>query len=135
MTTKTPLGADERAWLVVNAIIWAAAAIGAALLICAPAHADTPSGPDCQTVPWGFLGSQNRTICDGPLHPDGSWTRKRTIWTEAHTVPARTTCYSGTSTLNCTTYGGYFVNESLQDQQLYTVTPDTVLPDEPGHLG
>ena len=42
---------------------------------------------DCQSVPWGFLGSQTRTLCDTPLAPDGSWTRRRTIWVPAHQVP------------------------------------------------
>lgn len=113
----------------------ALAAMTAALLSAAPAHAepDPDLGPNCDTVPWGFLGSQRRTVCDGPLRPDGSWERKRSIWTPAHQVPSTTDCY-GSSYISCTTYGGYFVDMKINDQDTYPVTPDTVLPDEPGHL-
>jgi hypothetical protein len=38
--------------------------------------------------------------------------------------------YSGT---NCS--GGYFINQRLVSNETYPVRPDTVLPDEPGHLG
>ncbi len=113
-----------------------AGAIGAgAVLAAAPAHArpDPDLGPNCDTVLWGFLGSQRRTICDGPVQPDGSWERKRSVWTPAHQVPTRTSCY-GRSYVSCTTYGGYFVDMKINDREQYTVTPDTVLPDEPGHL-
>ncbi|OBI95582.1 hypothetical protein [Mycobacterium sp. 1465703.0] len=112
------------------------ALVAGALAAAGPAHAapDPSVGPNCDTVPWGFLFSQRRTICDGPVHADGSWDRKRSIWTPAHTVPITTNCY-GSSYVTCTTTGGQFVPFTINDQQIYPVTPENVLPDEPGHLG
>lgn len=37
--------------------------------------------------------------------------------------------------VSCDTWGGNNVEMSINDQQMYHVTPDTVLPDEPGHIG
>jgi hypothetical protein len=98
----------------------------------APAHA----GAICKTESWGFLGSQRRTLCDGPISADGSWSRERTIWAPAHQTPRSCTystdrSYSGTS--NCS--GGYFIPERLISNETYPVRPETVLHDEPGHLG
>lgn len=95
-----------------------------------PGHADAT----CKTEPWGFLGSQRRTLCDGPVSGDGSWKRERTIWVPAHRET--TSCYgrgSRYSSMNC--YGGYWIDERLVSNEAYPVRPDTVLPDEPGHLG
>lgn len=97
---------------------------------CAPAHAD-PIGPNCDTVLWGFLGSQRRTVCDTPKNAAGEWTRTRTIWTPAHYVPFRCTYSSYSSTC----WGGYQVDMAINDQDRYPVTDATVLPDEPGCLG
>lgn len=95
-----------------------------------PAHA----GANCKTDPWGFLGSQRRTLCDGPIARDGSWTRERTIWAPAHVTSY--SCYStpgrSYSSTNCS--GGYFVPERLISNETYPVRPETVLRDEPGHL-
>ena len=101
---------------------------GAAYLLPAHANADA-SGAGCQTVLWGFLGSQRRTLCDSPIGPDGSWTRERAVWTPAHYVPI--SCY-GYYYFSCT--GGYAVSQSINSDETYPVTADTVLPDEPGHL-
>lgn len=47
----------------------------------APSHADgfaaDPGATNCQTEPFGFVGSQRRTLCDGPISKDGSWNRER----------------------------------------------------------
>ncbi|MGH3955916.1 MAG: CDGP domain-containing protein [Mycobacterium sp.] len=91
------------------------------------AYADPGKG--CDTVLWGFLGSQRRTLCDYPARTDGSWTRERIVWTPAHYV--RGYC-SGTYYITC--YQGYPVGQSVQSVESYPVTPDTVLGDEPGHL-
>lgn len=107
------------------------ALMAAGALAAPPAHADY--NPGCQTVLWGFLGSQRRTICDGPIQPDGHWERARAVWTPAHQVPATTTC-SGYSYVSCSTYGGYWVDKTVNDVAQYPVTDATVLPDEPGHL-
>jgi hypothetical protein len=89
-------------------------------------QANAVPGVGCETIHWGFLGMQRRTICDGPRNPDGSWNRLRIIWTPAHYVPVSCTRYS------C--WGGYPVDESLQAKENYPVTDGTVLPDEPGWL-
>ena len=111
---------------VVSAVILALI-IGATPTAIPDAHADT----GCETIPWGFLASQRRTICDGPMHADGSWSRGRVISVPAHEVPF--TCYYGTYMSSCS--GGYFVDETIISKDAYPVTPDTVLPDEPGYLG
>jgi hypothetical protein len=91
----------------------------------------------CKTEPFGFLGSQRRTLCDGPISADGSWSRERTIWVPAHYSTPICTSRGGSSSYSSFTdcYGGYMVNERLVSNETYPVRPDTVLPDEPGHLG
>lgn len=121
---------------------------GTAVGLAVTGHADqgapTPdlagavhAGPACKTEPFGFLGSQRRTLCDGPISSDGSWSRERTIWVPAHySTPICTSRSSGrsySSYNDCS--GGYMVNERLVSNETYPVRPDTVLPDEPGHLG
>lgn len=87
--------------------------------------------PGCETVRWGFLGSQRRTICDGPVNPgDGGWLRARVIWTPAGYVPRTTYCGS----YSCSSSGGYYREETLQAKETYYVLPTNVLPDEPGWL-
>lgn len=107
--------------------------------IATAAQADAT--PGCETVPWGFLGSKNRTICDGPIQADGSWMRERAIWWKATQVPM--TCNSW----NTGGYGGYssgygsttciggYMEPAGGTSESYRVTAATVLPDEPGHLG
>jgi hypothetical protein len=92
----------------------------------------TQAGAICKTEPWGFLGSQRRTLCDGPISSDGSWRRERTIWVPAH----RTSSYCSGSWRDSYSYcsGGYFVDQHMVSNETYPVRPDTVLPDEPGHL-
>lgn len=105
-----------------------ATVIGAATVIFAP---PASAKPGCDSVPWGFFASQVRTLCDGPMRPDGSWSRARVIWVPAHQVPF--TCSYGRYSSSCT--GGYFVDDSVVSAEEYPVTPETVLPDEPGYLG
>jgi hypothetical protein len=121
---------------------------GTAVGLAATSHADDGAPPPnlasstraeaiCKTEPFGFLGSQRRTLCDGPIAGDGSWSRERTIWVPAHySTPICTSRSSGSSYSSyndCS--GGYMVNERLVSNETYPVRPDTVLPDEPGHLG
>ena len=89
--------------------------------------------PGCESVPWGFLGSQTRSICDGPMMADGSWTRFRMVWVPAHQVPLRTSCY-GTYSVSCSTTGGYWADDVIISKEKYPVTPDIVVPGEPGWL-
>ncbi|KAB7752782.1 CDGP domain-containing protein [Mycolicibacterium mucogenicum] len=84
----------------------------------------------CQVVAWGFFASQRRTLCDSLIRPDGSWQRQRIFWVPRHQVPI--TC-SGTYFITCS--GGQIVDQYVISAETYTVTPDTVLPDEPAHLG
>jgi hypothetical protein len=125
------------------AMAFAATGIGLAATSYADDGAAAPNlvgavhaGPTCKTEPFGFLGSQRRTLCDGPISSDGSWSRERTIWVPAHySTPICTSSggsFSYSSYANC--YGGYMVNERLVSNETYPVRPDTVLPDEPGHL-
>lgn len=104
-----------------------AAAIVAAAVAVAP---NANATPGCESIPWGFLASQVRTLCDGPIQADGSWMRTRVIWVPAHQVPFR--CTYGTYSSSCT--GGYFVDDSIVSSERYPVRPETVLPDEPGYL-
>ena len=87
----------------------------------------------CKTEPFGFLGSQRRTLCDGPVSSDGSWSRERTIWVPAHRTPETCTSSSNYHSFS-TCYGGYWVDQSLVSNETHPVRPETVLPDEPGHV-
>ncbi|QDH91706.1 hypothetical protein SEA_PHRAPPUCCINO_28 [Mycobacterium phage Phrappuccino] len=99
------------------------------LLPAAPKASADP-GIGCETIRWGFLGSQRRTICDGPRRGDGSWERVRTIWTPAGYVPRSTYC----GTWSCSSSGGYYREETVQGLEKYIVFDHNVLPDEPGWL-
>jgi hypothetical protein len=100
-----------------------------------PADFASSARPDahCKTEPFGFLGSQRRTLCDGPISRDGSWSRERTIWVPAHRTPETCTSSSNYHSFS-TCYGGYWVDQSLVSNETYPVRPETVLPDEPGHV-
>lgn len=87
-------------------------------------------GIGCETIRWGFLGSQRRTICDGPRRADGSWERLRIIWTPAGYVPRTTYC----GRYSCSSSGGYYREESVQGKETYIVFDHNVLHDEPGWL-
>ncbi|WP_396912915.1 hypothetical protein [Mycolicibacterium sp.] len=105
-----------------------AVVISAATMVFAPSAGATPG---CESVPWGFLGSQVRTLCDGPMMADGSWMRARVIWVPAHQVPF--TCSYSRYSSSCS--GGYFVDDKVVSAEEYPVRPETVLPDEPRWLG
>ena len=125
------------------AVAFASTGIGLAATAYADDAAPLPStdataaapGPavNCQTDPWGFLGSQRRTLCDGPIAQDGSWSRERTIWVPAHRqMPI---CLSTDNRYySSTCYGGNWVDQDEVSRETYPVRPETVLPDEPGHL-
>lgn len=99
------------------------------------ADASADPGIGCERISWGLhiLTPQKRTICDGPRRADGSWERWRQLWTPAHYVPLRTSCY-GTYSISCTTTGGYAVDDQIWEEQTYVVFDHNVLPDEPGWL-
>lgn len=110
-------------WIMLIAVL-----VGGSVGFAAKANANPGIG--CETVRWGFLGSQRRTICDKPRNPDGSWERLRIIWTPAGYVPRRTSCGSYT----CSSTGGYHQEQTIQGRETYIVFDYNVLPDEPGWL-
>lgn len=93
-------------------------------------HANAAPGVGCESIRWGFLGSQWRTICDTPRQADGSWMRERRIWTPAGYVARSTYC----GTWSCSSSGGYYREESTTGYEVYPVNDGNVLPDEPGWL-
>lgn len=114
-----------------------AASIVAALFCVgqlAQAKADPPP-PNCAQQYWlygGLFGrGTTRTICDGPVQADGSWERRRNFYDDERYVPM--TCSWGRYGGSCN--GGYWLKEFDTGVETYIVTPETVLPDEPGHLG
>jgi hypothetical protein len=107
-----------------SVIAFGATAIGYA------GHAQADYAPGCERIVWGFMMSGYRTICDGPRHPDGSWDRTRREWTPGGNVPYRVNCGG----YSCWSSGGYYRAESTQRFDMYPVTDDTVLPNEPGWL-
>jgi hypothetical protein len=106
----------------------AAFAIVLGITPMAQANADPNLG--CETIHWGFLGSQLRSICDGPRQHDGSWMRYRVVWRPAHYVSASSYC----GTYSCSYSGGYYVDDTVFAKANYVVFDANVLPDEPGWL-
>lgn len=102
------------------------------MLMAAPAAA---LPPNCISQPWGFLGTQVRQICDGPLLPNGSWMRHRVEGVPAYYANPSSYCSGGAYYSSCSYDPGGYVAERDTDNETYPVTPETVLPDEPGHLG
>ncbi|WP_431240941.1 CDGP domain-containing protein (plasmid) [Mycolicibacterium aichiense] len=107
-----------------------AVAVAAAAGISWAPVANADVHPGCQNDRWGFLGTQTRTICDGPKQADGSWVRYRMVWIPPHEVPISTSC----GTYSCSTSGGYWQDEQDFEKVKYPVTPDTVVPGEPDWL-
>ena len=110
----------------------AIAGVIASLLTAAPAEANTPP-PGCVSQYWlygGLFGrGTTRTICDGPIQADGSWQRGREFFDAPRYIPM--TCSWGYYGGSCV--GGYWLGEfDLVDY--YVVTPDSILPDEPGWI-
>lgn len=102
------------------------AGIAAPVLAAPPAHA-VPVGEGCVSDFWMWRGirSAERMICDGERAADGSWERRRGFFDPEYYVPFSCSRYS------CS--GGYWVPE-LEVIDVYRVTDDTVLPDEPGWI-
>jgi hypothetical protein len=109
-------------------------AIGTATFAAPIAHADQ-FGPNCDTVAIGIFKAKLRTVCDTPIRPDGSWSRKRIFWIPAHHVDAQSDCSSSAYSSHCTYTEAHDVDDTIVDgPDEYVVFPDNVLPDEPGHL-
>ncbi|WP_131815826.1 CDGP domain-containing protein [Mycobacteroides franklinii] len=106
----------------------------AAAIQAPAANADNP--PNCEQVPWGFLGSLKREICDQPIRKDGSWTRRKVIGIPAHYRNPSSSCYSSGywGTTDCTYYPGGQVPDRVDSDETYDLRADTVPTDEPGHM-
>lgn len=105
-------------------------ALAVAAVLGIPAQPATASEPGCVSQFWMYgLRASTRIICDSPQRPDGSWMRARAFVAPRFFVPI--TCVNGTYVTYCN--GGYW-QEALDVREVYPVTPDTVLPDEPGHI-
>ncbi len=127
-----PVAEEPRArWLTARRVfgILAATAVLVGCAIGWAARADAAPGVGCETIRWGFLGSQLRTVCDTQRRPDGSWTRAREVWVPAGWV--RGYCSFGYFS-SCSQ--GYYRERGTVAYEEYLVTDDTVLPDEPGWL-
>jgi len=98
------------------------------LWVAAGARADTPG---CESQFWmiGLRGA-TRTICDGPIQADGSWQRSRQFYARAFTSAGFSTCYG----YGICTFTLPREIPALDRSEVYRVTPQTVLPDEPGHI-
>jgi hypothetical protein len=105
----------------------------AASLAAAPTAEADDYDSGCEYIRWGFLGSQMRTICDGPRRPDGSWQRGRLISIPSHTLPARSTC-SGTYSVTCTYREKQEVDMKIIEKVFYDLTDGTIPEGEPGWL-
>jgi hypothetical protein len=98
----------------------------------APVASAAPAPPGCVEQFWMIgLRATNRTICDGPLAPDGSWMRARSFTAPAFVADGISVCYSNSY---CTfslprQVAAYDVRDT------YRVTPETVLADEPPYVG
>jgi hypothetical protein len=143
-TTSTARTGFLRRTMAGTLLIMALAATGIGFASASYAHGGAPT-PDfaggahadstCQTEPFGFLGSQRRTLCDGPITSDGSWSRERTIWLPAqYSTPSCISSGRGGYSSRASCLGGYLIPERMISNETYPVRPDTVLPDEPGHL-
>lgn len=106
--------------------------LSAAALLLAPTSQSLPG--NCVQQPWWYgnaLRQTTRTLCDGPITADGSWMRARNFYANAYYVPF--TCSWSAYGGYCS--GGYWMPVFDTGVETYRVDPDTVLPDEPGHIG
>lgn len=109
--------------------------LAAAFTVClaAPAHADPPP-PGCERVPILGLNPYVRTICDGPIRPDGSWMRARDMYHRSYVASSCDGSYLYGIGVNCPLGTSHDVWPEWRNSDAYVVTPDTIPPGEPGHL-
>ena len=104
----------------------------AMLLLASPRACADPLPPNCVQQYWLYgLRGTTRTLCDGPIRADGSWERRRNFYADTRYVPV--TCSWTRWGGGCS--GGYTLPVFDTGIESYIVTPATVLPDEPGHIG
>jgi hypothetical protein len=115
------------------ALALATAAAGAAVITAPTAAAE----PGCVTQPWWrgeIMRMTTRILCDGPMRPDGSWLRVRSFVAPSYVANGYSSCYGGRYYSSCTYTSPRVVPAYDSGQEFYTVTPETVLPDEPGYI-
>ena len=108
-----------------------AGAVAAGLVSPAAASA-APLPPNCTSQFWMVgLRAATRYICDGSAGSDGSWMRTRAFYAPAYVADGYAVCYSSAF---CTLTPAKSV-PVMDVRESYRVTPETVLPDEPGYMG
>lgn len=96
----------------------------------AAASADVPA--NCVQQFWMVgLRAATRSICDSPVRADGSWIRGRSFYAPSFVASGSSICYG----YGYCTFTMPHVVAEMDVRDTYIVTPDTVLPDEPPHLG
>lgn len=108
-------------------------AVGAALAAGTAIAVADPVPFNCEQKLWWrgeAMRFVTRTICDGSIQVDGSWTRRRNFYGAPYWVPM--TCSYSRYGGSCS--GGYWRPEFDTGVEEYVVRPDNVLPDEPQHL-
>lgn len=114
-------------------IVTVAAAAAALLLGAAPASAEPLDDPSCERVPILGLDPHIRIICDSEIHPDGHWIRGRKLrWLDSTRSSCGGQYYQGGQ---CPPWMSNDVVPGREVVETYIVTPDTIPPGEPGHLG
>ena len=117
-----------------NRLITSATAALAAALLAAGVTAPAASAntDNCTEQFWMMgLRAAERTICDGPQAADGSWMRTRSFTAPAFTADGYSVCYG----YGFCTFTMPKEVAAIDTAETYRVTPETVLPDEPGYLG
>lgn len=99
----------------------------------APSYADPqPMPPNCEQAPIYGLAPYLRTICDQPIEADGSWMRGRL---SHYLQSTKSTCNGIAYQGGCPLWMQRDVVPERYTEDNYRVTPDTIPPGEPGHLG
>ena len=87
--------------------------------------------PGCVTQKWMIgLRMGTRTLCDGPIFANGSWNRERQFNARSFIADGVSVCYG----YGVCTYSLPREIPEIATKEFYVVTPETVLPDEPGHI-
>lgn len=118
----------RRARRIVGAAAAALVLAGTGIGYASEASAD--NGIRCQTDLWGFLGSQRRELCDTPRQADGSWMRSRIVYVPSGWVNG----YCSGSRYYWSCSPGYWRPYREVSSEIYPVTDQTKLPDEPGNI-
>jgi hypothetical protein len=126
---------DIKPWVVTPLVAAVLLAAGSSVSLAPPAGADSsgtwiPYGLTDRCVSeyfqYGPRGT-TRYLCDGPLRDDGSWERCRNFYSPEKYWESWNTDDDGNPVSS-------YSLPMLNIYECYTVTPDTVLPDEPGWI-